>query len=101
MLKMTVFLHLDCRLDAGTYEERGIVNGLLRLTPTQRQRGIVASSDGSFSVGLAYHGQRLGELSFEQPSALKIFLFDFIPFLCACDTLLPLQVPFTNVGPIP
>ncbi len=53
-----------CKLDnlqrTGSFKERGARNALLRLSPAQRQRGVVAASAGNHALGLAYHGKLLG-----------------------------------------
>ena len=53
-----------CKLDnfqrTGSFKERGARNALLRLSPTARQRGVVAASAGNHALGLAYHGKLLG-----------------------------------------
>ena len=42
------------------YKERGALNKLLQLSPTERKRGVIAASAGNHSQGLAYHAARLG-----------------------------------------
>jgi threonine dehydratase len=53
-----------CKLDnfqrTGSFKERGARNALLRLSPVQRHRGVVAASAGNHALGLAYHGKLLG-----------------------------------------
>jgi threonine dehydratase len=53
-----------CKLDnfqrTGSFKERGARNALLRLSPAQRKRGVVAASAGNHALGLAYHGRMLG-----------------------------------------
>ena len=44
----------------GSFKDRGSLNRLLRLSPEQRARGVVAASAGNHGQGLAYHGGRLG-----------------------------------------
>jgi threonine dehydratase len=52
-----------CKLDnlqrTGSFKERGARNALLRLTPAQKKRGVIAASAGNHALGLAYHGQLL------------------------------------------
>jgi threonine dehydratase len=52
-----------CKLDnlqrTGSFKERGARNALLRLSPAQRARGVVAASAGNHALGLAYHGKLL------------------------------------------
>src|SRR5579864_2379517 len=43
-----------------SYKERGALNRLLKLTPEEKQRGVIAASAGNHAQGLAYHGERLG-----------------------------------------
>jgi threonine dehydratase len=42
------------------YKERGALNKLLQLTPSEKKRGVIAASAGNHSQGLAYHAARLG-----------------------------------------
>jgi threonine dehydratase len=55
--------HIQCKLDnrqrTGSFKERGARNALLRLTPAQRRRGVVAASAGNHAAALAYHGRLL------------------------------------------
>lgn len=44
----------------GSSRERGARHALLCLDETDRARGVVAASAGSFAFGLAYHGSMLG-----------------------------------------
>ncbi len=44
----------------GSFKERGARHALLRLTPAQRARGVVAASAGNHASGLAFHGAALG-----------------------------------------
>jgi threonine dehydratase len=54
---------IACKLDSfqrtGSFKERGACNALLRLSPEQRKRGVIAASAGNHALGLAYHGKRL------------------------------------------
>ena len=56
--------HVWCKLDylqrTGSFKERGARNALLRLSPEQRARGVVAASAGNHALGVAYHGGLLG-----------------------------------------
>lgn len=53
-----------CKLDnlqrTGSFKERGARHALLRLSPAQQKRGVVAASAGNHALGLAYHGRLLG-----------------------------------------
>ncbi len=55
-----VFCKLDNLQRTGSFKERGARNALLRLSPAQRRRGVIAASAGNHALGLAYHGQLLG-----------------------------------------
>jgi threonine dehydratase len=56
--------HVFCKLDylqrTGSFKERGARNALLKLSPEQRRRGVIAASAGNHAQGLAYHGALLG-----------------------------------------
>ena len=56
--------HVWCKLDylqrTGSFKERGARNALLKLSPEQRRRGVVAASAGNHALGIAYHGSLLG-----------------------------------------
>jgi threonine dehydratase len=56
--------HVYCKLDylqrTGSFKERGARNALLRLSPEQRRRGVIAASAGNHAQGIAYHGTLLG-----------------------------------------
>jgi threonine dehydratase len=56
--------HVFCKLDylqrTGSFKERGARNALLRLSPEQRRRGVIAASAGNHAQGVAYHGSLLG-----------------------------------------
>ncbi len=43
-----------------SFKDRGALNRLLRLTPQERARGVVAMSAGNHAQGVAYHATRLG-----------------------------------------
>ncbi len=42
------------------FKERGALNKLLKLSPAERRRGVIAASAGNHAQGLAYHASRLG-----------------------------------------
>src|SRR3954454_12480412 len=56
--------HIYCKLDylqrTGSFKERGARNALKKLSPTQRDRGVIAASAGNHALGVAYHGALLG-----------------------------------------
>jgi threonine dehydratase len=43
-----------------SFKERGALNKLLELTPSERDRGVIAMSAGNHAQAVAYHGRRLG-----------------------------------------
>ena len=55
-----VFLKFENLQFTASFKERGACNKLARLTPQERQRGVIAMSAGNHAQGLAYHAQRLG-----------------------------------------
>jgi threonine dehydratase len=55
-----VWVKFDNLHFTGSFKERGALNRLLRLTPDERRRGVVAASAGNHAQALAYHGARLG-----------------------------------------
>ena len=55
-----IFCKLDNLQRTGSFKERGARNALLRLSPAQKNRGVVAASAGNHALGLAYHGRLLG-----------------------------------------
>jgi threonine dehydratase len=55
-----VFLKFENRQFTASFKERGALNKLLRLTATERVRGVVAMSAGNHAQGVAYHAGRLG-----------------------------------------
>lgn len=55
-----VLLKCEYQQITGSFKERGAVHRLLRLTPEERGRGVIAASAGNHALGLSYHGQRLG-----------------------------------------
>jgi threonine dehydratase len=55
-----VFLKFENLQFTASFKERGAFNKLSRLTPAQRERGVIAMSAGNHAQGVAYHAQRLG-----------------------------------------
>ena len=55
-----IFCKLDNLQRTGSFKERGARNALLRLSPAQKRRGVIAASAGNHALGLAYHGKLLG-----------------------------------------
>nr|WP_294850691.1 threonine ammonia-lyase [uncultured Sphingomonas sp.] len=55
-----VYLKFENLQFTAAYKERGALNKLLKLTPEERARGVVAASAGNHAQAVAYHGKRLG-----------------------------------------
>src|SRR5271170_314158 len=55
-----IHLKLETLHRTGSFKERGALNKLLTLDPTQRRAGVVAMSAGNHAQGVAYHARRLG-----------------------------------------
>jgi threonine dehydratase len=55
-----VYLKYELFQKTGSFKPRGAFNQMLQLSPSQREKGIVAVSGGNFAQGVAYAGQVLG-----------------------------------------
>lgn len=55
-----VWLKLENWQHTGSFKIRGALSKLSRLTPAQRQQGIVAASAGNHALGVAYAAEKLG-----------------------------------------
>jgi threonine dehydratase len=55
-----VWLKLENRQHTGSFKPRGALNKLLTLSPSERDRGIVAASAGNHALGVAYACHVLG-----------------------------------------
>ena len=60
MLGAEIWLKFENQQFTGAYKERGALNRLLKLTPEQQKRGVIAMSAGNHAQGVAYHASRLG-----------------------------------------
>ncbi|MFD2262387.1 threonine ammonia-lyase [Lacibacterium aquatile] len=56
----SLHLKLETLQRTGSFKERGALNTLKSLSPTEAKRGVIAASAGNHAQGLAYHGTRLG-----------------------------------------
>ena len=59
-LGTNIYLKYELFQKTGSFKPRGAFNQALRLSQTQRDRGVVAVSGGNFAQGAAYAGQVLG-----------------------------------------
>ncbi len=55
-----VFLKFENLQFTASFKERGALNKLLQLSPSERARGVIAMSAGNHAQGVAYHAARLG-----------------------------------------
>ena len=60
MLGTNVYLKYELFQKTGSFKPRGAFNQMLQLSPSQREKGIVAVSGGNFAQGVAYAGKVLG-----------------------------------------
>ena len=60
MLGADIWLKFENLQFTGAYKERGALNRLLKLSPEQQERGVIAMSAGNHAQGVAYHASRLG-----------------------------------------
>lgn len=55
-----VWLKFENLQFTASFKERGALNRLLALTPSERSSGVIAMSAGNHAQGVAYHAHRLG-----------------------------------------
>ena len=55
-----VYLKFENLQFTAAFKERGALNKLLSLTPSQCKAGVIAASAGNHAQGVAYHAKRLG-----------------------------------------
>ncbi len=55
-----VYLKFENLQFTASFKDRGALNKLLSLTPTERKAGVIAMSAGNHAQGVAYHAARLG-----------------------------------------
>ena len=55
-----VFIKFENLQFTASFKERGALNKLLKLSASERKRGVIAASAGNHAQGLAYHAARLG-----------------------------------------
>jgi threonine dehydratase len=55
-----IWLKCECLQTGGAFKLRGATNRLLRLSPDERERGVVAFSSGNHARGVAIAARRLG-----------------------------------------
>ena len=57
---MKIYCKLEYLQRTGSFKERGARNALLRLSPEQQKRGVIAASAGNHALGVACHAHLLG-----------------------------------------
>lgn len=55
-----VFVKFENLQFTASFKERGALNRLISLTPSEKNAGVVAMSAGNHALGVAYHAMRLG-----------------------------------------
>ena len=55
-----VLLKLECYQPTGSFKVRGAVAAISRLTPEERERGVITASAGNHGLGVAYASSLLG-----------------------------------------
>jgi threonine dehydratase len=56
----SIYLKLENRQRTGAYKERGALNKLLSLTPSEKSQGVIAASAGNHAQAVAFHASSLG-----------------------------------------
>jgi threonine dehydratase len=59
---INIFLKKDYMQYTGSFKERGARYTLIMMSEEEKQRGVISASAGNHALGLAYHGQQLGNL---------------------------------------
>jgi threonine dehydratase len=59
LLGQEVFFKWDNQLRTGSFKERGVINFLSSLSPTERRKGVVAASAGNHAIALAYYSKKM------------------------------------------
>ena len=60
LMKANVYLKLECYQPIRVFKIRGAANKILKLTPEERNRGLVAASSGNHGVAVAYLAKLTG-----------------------------------------
>ena len=55
-----LYFKLECMQKTGAFKVRGMMNKMMRLTPTERASGVVSFSSGNAALGLAYAAAKVG-----------------------------------------
>ncbi len=64
LLESEIWLKLENLQETGSFKVRGAYNRLLRLSPEERARGVIAASAGNHAQGVAWASARLGIRAF-------------------------------------
>ncbi len=60
LMKCQVYCKLECTQITGSFKFRGAMNGMLCLSPEEREKGVVCYSSGNHAQGVAYAAKLLG-----------------------------------------
>ena len=60
VMKCRVYCKLECTQITGSFKFRGAMNGMLCLSPKERENGVVCTSSGNHAQGVAYAAKLLG-----------------------------------------
>ncbi|XP_053385987.1 L-threonine dehydratase catabolic TdcB-like [Mercenaria mercenaria] len=60
MYGMEIYTKKEFVQYTGSFKERGARNSLLKLSPAQKKKGVIAASAGNHALALSYHGKCLG-----------------------------------------
>ena len=60
MTGQQIYLKLDNLQRTGAFKERGALNKILRLSPEEKQCGVIAASAGNHAQAVAYHATQRG-----------------------------------------
>ena len=60
MLECEVYLKLESLAPIGSFKARGAINRIARLTPAEKQRGVITASTGNHGGAVAWAAQKMG-----------------------------------------
>jgi len=60
MFNMKLYFKMEQMQFTGSVSDRGARYALTKLSPEQREQGVICASSGNHALALAYHGQQLG-----------------------------------------
>src|SRR5437868_5827806 len=60
MLGCELYLKLESLAPIGSFKARGAINRIARLTPAEKQRGVITASTGNHGGAVAWAAQQMG-----------------------------------------